>query len=43
MIPVWAQAGGWGIVGGVALVLGGVVGFFVAVPQRIIAAGWLAL
>ncbi|MDB5868404.1 MAG: zinc/iron permease [Polaromonas sp.] len=38
MIPLWAQAGFWGLVAGAALVLGAAVGYFVQVPQRIIAA-----
>jgi ZIP family zinc transporter len=37
-IPMWAQAGFWGFVAGAALLLGAAVGFFVKVPQRIIAA-----
>ncbi len=36
--PLWVQAGFWGLVAGSALVLGAVVGYFVRVPQRLIAA-----
>ncbi|MDB5742224.1 MAG: zinc/iron permease [Polaromonas sp.] len=42
MIPLWAQAGFWGLVAGAALVLGAAVGYFVAIPRRIIA-GVMAL
>ncbi|MDB5928725.1 MAG: zinc/iron permease [Polaromonas sp.] len=42
MIPLWAQAGFWGLVAGGALILGAAVGYFVNVPQRIIA-GVMAL
>ena len=37
-IPLWAQAGFWGLVAGAALVVGAVVGYKFAVPQRLIAA-----
>lgn len=37
-IPLWIQAGFWGFVAGAALLLGAAVGYFLAVPQRIIAA-----
>jgi ZIP family zinc transporter len=37
-IPLWAQAGFWGLVAGGALVLGAVVGYYMKVPQRLIAA-----
>ena len=37
-IPLWAQAGFWGLVAGGALVLGAVVGYKFKVPQRAIAA-----
>ncbi|MBC6697687.1 ZIP family metal transporter [Hymenobacter puniceus] len=36
--PMWAQAGFWGLVSGSALLLGAAVGYFVQVPQRLIAA-----
>jgi ZIP family zinc transporter len=36
-VPVWLQAGGWGLVGGLALVLGALVAWFVRVPQRVVA------
>ena len=38
MIPVWLQAGGWGLVAGLALVIGAAVSYFIAVPARLIAA-----
>lgn len=38
MFPVWLQAGFWGLVGGSALLLGAVLGYFVRIPQRAIAA-----
>lgn len=38
MIPLWLQAGFWGLVGGSALLLGASVGYFLHVPQRVIAA-----
>lgn len=37
MIPEWVQAGLWGLVSGGALLLGAVVGYYVGVPQRLIA------
>jgi ZIP family zinc transporter len=37
-IPMWAQAGFWGLVAGGALVLGAAVGYCMEVPQRLIAA-----
>lgn len=37
-IPMWAQAGFWGLVSGAALLLGAAVGYFVQVPQRLVAA-----
>jgi ZIP family zinc transporter len=37
-IPLWAQAAFWGLVAGGALVLGAAVGYYVKVPQRLIAA-----
>jgi ZIP family zinc transporter len=36
-IPMWAQAGFWGFVAGAALLLGAAAGYFVNVPQRLIA------
>ncbi|WP_338768269.1 ZIP family zinc transporter [Massilia sp. METH4] len=36
-IALWAQAGFWGFVAGAALLLGAAVGYWVAVPQRVIA------
>lgn len=38
MVPTWLQAGFWGFVAGAALLLGAFVGYFVRVPQRLIAA-----
>lgn len=37
-IPTWLQAGFWGLVAGAALLIGSAVGYFVRVPQRLIAA-----
>jgi len=37
-VPVWLEAGGWGLLGGAALVLGAAVAWFVAVPARVVAA-----
>lgn len=36
-IPVWLEAGGWGLVAGSALVLGSLVAWYVRVPQRAVA------
>lgn len=36
-MPAWLEAGGWGLVGGLALVLGALVAWFVRVPQRVVA------
>jgi ZIP family zinc transporter len=36
-MPVWVQAGAWGLTAGGALVLGALVGLFVRVPQRVVA------
>jgi ZIP family zinc transporter len=38
MIPVWLQAGFWGLVAGSALLIGAALGYFARVPQRLIAA-----
>jgi ZIP family zinc transporter len=38
MVPTWLQAGFWGFVAGAALLVGAAVGYFVRVPQRLIAA-----
>src|SRR6476646_8680021 len=38
MVPLWLQAGLWGLVGGSALLLGAAVGYFAKIPQRAIAA-----
>ncbi|MFE1748772.1 ZIP family metal transporter [Coleofasciculus sp. H7-2] len=37
MLPVWLQAGFWGLVGGSALLFGAGLGYFVRIPQRAIA------
>jgi len=37
-VPVWVQAGAWGLLAGGALVLGALVAWFVRVPQRVVAA-----
>ncbi len=37
MIPEWLQAGLWGLLSGGALLIGALIGFFLAVPQRLIA------
>ncbi|GGD25014.1 ZIP family metal transporter [Nocardioides daphniae] len=36
-MPIWLQAGAWGLVAGGALVLGALVAWFVHVPQRVVA------
>ncbi|RSK48509.1 ZIP family metal transporter [Hymenobacter rigui] len=36
--PTWALAGFWGLVSGSALLLGAAIGYFLQVPQRLIAA-----
>ena len=38
MIPVWLQAGLWGLLSGGALVIGACIGYFLNVPQRLVAA-----
>ncbi len=38
MIPVWLQAGFWGLVGRSALLIGAAAGYFLRIPQRAIAA-----
>lgn len=38
MFPLWLKAGFWGLVGGSALLLGSAVGYYVKIPQRVIAA-----
>ncbi|MCY7322350.1 MAG: ZIP family zinc transporter [Phormidesmis sp. CAN_BIN36] len=38
MIPLWLQAGFWGLVGGSALLIGAAIGYFARVPQRVVAA-----
>jgi ZIP family zinc transporter len=36
-IPIWLQAGGWGLVAGSALLIGALGGYYARVPQRLIA------
>lgn len=36
-MPVWLQAGGWGLLAGGALVVGALIAWFVRVPQKVIA------
>src|SRR3954469_24706141 len=36
-MPMWFMAGVWGVVAGAALIIGALVGYFVNVPQRLIA------
>ena len=36
-MPVWLQAGGWGVVAGGALVVGAAIAWFVAVPRAVVA------
>lgn len=38
MLPVWLQAGLWGLFSGSALLVGAAIGYFLRVPQRAIAA-----
>lgn len=38
MLPVWLQAGFWGLFSGSALLVGAAIGYFIRVPQRMIAA-----
>jgi len=37
-MPMWLQAGGWGLVSGSALLIGALVGYYFRVPPRLIAA-----
>jgi len=37
MFPLWLQAGFWGLVGGCALIIGAMLGYFVKIPQWAIA------
>jgi ZIP family zinc transporter len=37
-VPLWAQAGLWGFVAGAALLIGAAAGYFLKVPERLIAA-----
>jgi ZIP family zinc transporter len=36
-IPIWAQAGLWGFVAGSALLIGAAIGYFTALPERLVA------
>ncbi|MGR6914241.1 ZIP family metal transporter [[Actinomadura] parvosata] len=36
-MPEWSQAGGWGLLAGLALVLGALAGYLVRMPRRLIA------
>jgi ZIP family zinc transporter len=36
-VPEWSQAGGWGLLAGSALLLGALAGWYLPVPQRVIA------
>lgn len=36
-MPVWLEAGAWGLLAGSALVLGALIAWFVPVPQRVVA------
>ena len=38
MFPLWLQAAFWGLVGGSALLIGAVLGYFARIPQRAIRA-----
>jgi zinc transporter, ZIP family len=38
MLPIWLQAALWGFLAGSALLLGAAIGYFLRVPQRLIAA-----
>jgi ZIP family zinc transporter len=37
VVPPWAMAGVWGLLAGSALLIGAAIGYFVAVPKRIVA------
>jgi zinc transporter, ZIP family len=37
-IPLWVQAAFWGLLGGLALLIGAGIGYFADLPQRLIAA-----
>jgi ZIP family zinc transporter len=37
MFPLWLQAGLWGFLGGMALLIGALLGFYLKIPKRIIA------
>jgi ZIP family zinc transporter len=37
-LPIWLQAGLWGLVAGSALVIGAAIGYFTRIPHRVIAA-----
>jgi ZIP family zinc transporter len=37
-LPIWLQAGIWGLVAGSALVIGAAIGYFTRIPHKVIAA-----
>jgi ZIP family zinc transporter len=36
-VPIWLQAGGWGLLAGSALLVGAAIAYFASLPQRVIA------
>jgi zinc transporter, ZIP family len=38
-VPVWLEAGLWGLLGGGALVLGAAIAWFTRVPPDVVASG----
>jgi ZIP family zinc transporter len=36
-MPIWLQAGGWGLLAGSALVLGAAIGYYAHIPDRLVA------
>lgn len=38
MVPMWLQAGLWGLLSGSALLVGALLGYFTRIPQRVVAA-----
>ncbi|HEX8461354.1 MAG TPA: ZIP family zinc transporter [Segetibacter sp.] len=38
MLPLWLQAGLWGLLSGSALVIGAGIGYYINIPQRLVAA-----
>ena len=37
-MPIWIEAGFWGFVAGAALLIGAAFGYYVRLPQRLVAA-----